>query len=375
MRIAINTRLLLKGKMDGIGWFTAETSRRMVASHPEHHFFFFFDRKPDPEFIYGPNVTPVVLCPQARHPLLWYLYFDWATPWALKKYKIDLYLSPDGMMPLHPKVPTLTVIHDLNFEHASGNLQPSHQRYMSHFFPLFANNATRIATVSAYSKDDITHTYGTDSKKIDVVYDGAHSNYRPHSEAEKNAIRQRFTGGSPYIIFISTILKRKNLANLLKAFDKVKTHGNRELKLVVVGSRVWWQDELADAYENMVHSQDVIMPGHVDPEDLSALLSASEMLVYPSYFEGFGIPILEAMYAETAVVASKTTSMPEVGGEAALYIDPADPADIANAIMQLNDKQLRNRLIEKGRQQRTLFSWDRTADLLWQSLMHTLDQK
>ena len=99
------------------------------------------------------------------------------------------------------------------------------------------------------------------------------------------------------------------------------------------------------------------------------------MLVYPSYFEGFGIPILEAMYAETAVVASKTTSMPEVGGDAALYIDPADPNDIAEAITKLGKKQLRDKLIEKGRQQRTLFTWDRTAALLWDSMMKTLDKK
>lgn len=372
MRIAINTRLLLKGKMDGIGWFTFETARRMVDAHPEHEFFFLFDRKPDPEFLFGPNVTPVVLCPQARHPVLWYLYFEWATPMALKKNKIDLYLSPDGMMPLHPKVPTLTVIHDLNFEHAKGNLIASHQRYMSHYFPLFASNAQRIATVSEYSKGDIAATYGIDSKKIDVVYDGAHSNYRPHSEEEKTAIRQRFTSGCPYIIFISTILKRKNLANLLTAFDAVKSQGHDDMKLVVVGSRVWWQDELAEAYDNMAHQSDVIMPGHVNPEELSALLSAARMLVYPSYFEGFGIPILEAMYAETAVVASKTTSMPEVGGDAALYIDPADPADIARAIRQLDDEALRNNLINKGRQQRTRFSWDLTTSLLWDSMMKTL---
>lgn len=375
MRIAINTRLLLKGKMDGIGWFTAETARRMVESHPEHRFFFLFDRKPNEEFIFGPNVTPVVLCPQARHPVLWYLYFEWATPMALKKYKIDLYLSPDGMMPMHSKVPTLTVIHDLNFEHASGNLKPSHQRYMSRYFPRFAHNATRVATVSNYSKNDIAATYGIAPQKIDVVYDGAHSNYRPHTDEEKAAIRRRFTNGCPYIIFISTILKRKNLANLLRAFDMVKQQGHEQLKLVVVGSRVWWQDELAEAYDTMQHREDVIMPGHVDPHDLSALLSAAQMLVYPSYFEGFGIPILEAMYAETAVVASQTTSMPEVGGDAALYIDPAAPESIAQAILRLDDEELRSSLIEKGRHQRTLFSWDRTAALLWDSMMKTMEKK
>ena len=113
------------------------------------------------------------------------------------------------------------------------------------------------------------------------------------------------------------------------------------------------------------------MPGHVDPTDLSALLSAAPMLVYPSYFEGFGIPILEAMYAETAVVASNTTSMPEVGGDAVMYIDPANPESIANAIVSLDDEALRQSLIEKGRRQRALFSWERTTELLWESMMKT----
>lgn len=373
MRIAVNTRLLLHDRLDGIGWFTAETARRMVLAHPEHEFFFFFDRKPHPEFLFADNVTPVVLCPQARHPVLWYLFFEWSTQMALKRYKIDLYLSPDGMMPLHPKVPTLNVIHDLNFEHASGNLKASHQRYMSHYFPLFARNATRLATVSSYSKKDIAETYGIPAEKIDVVYDGAHSNYRPHSDDEKEAIRRRFTDGHPFVIFISTILKRKNLANLLLAFDKVKEDkSNEDLKLVVVGSRVWWQDELESAWNGMKHQSDVIFPGRVEPNDLSALLSAAEMLVYPSYFEGFGIPILEAMYAETAVIASRTTSMPEVGGDAVLYIDPSDIDDIAHAISRLRDKTLRQEFIEKGRMQRQKFSWEITANLLWDSMMKTI---
>lgn len=373
MNIAINTRLLLKGKMDGIGWFTAETARHMVLAHPEHRFFFFFDRKPAPEFLFADNVTPVVLCPQARHPVLWYLYFEWSTAHALKKYHIDLYLTPDGMMPLHPKVPTLTVIHDLNFEHAKGNLKWSHQLYMNHYYPLFARNATRVATVSTYSKNDIAQTYGIDPAKIDVVYDGAHSNYRPHSEEEKHAIRERFTSGCPYIIFISTILKRKNLANLLRAFELVKQQKGRErLKLVVVGSRVWWQDELSEAYEALHYKEDVLMPGHVDPDDLAALLSAAEMLVYPSYFEGFGIPILEAMHAETPVIASQTTSMPEVGGNAVLYIDPSNPEDITHAINSLDDADPRRQLIENGRQQRQRFSWEITSNLLWNSMMKAL---
>lgn len=374
MRIAINTRLLVRGKMDGIGWFTYETTRRIVKNYPEHTFYLLFDRQPDPMFLFGDNAIPVVLCPPARHPILWWMFFEIAVPIALKHYKIDLYLSPDGFMPLHSKVPTLSVIHDINFEHSNDNLRLSHQRYMTHFFPCFAQRSTRIATVSEYSKQDISITYHIDSKKIDVVYDGAHDGYRPHSEEEKKAVRDRFTGGKPYLIFISTILKRKNLANLLLAFDQIKDTDTRDLKLVVVGNRVWWQDELEAAYNGMRHQQDVLMPGHVEPEELAALLSASEALVYPSYFEGFGIPILEAMYAETAGIASRTTSMPEVGGDAVLYIDPANPDDIAHAIRQLEEPGLRENLIAKGRQQRQKFSWNKTAELLWQSMLHTIEQ-
>ena len=135
MRIAVNTRLLLPGKLDGIGWFTAETLQRIVAAHPEHEFYFFFDRQYDRRFIYGPNVHPVVLCPQARHPVLWYLFFQVAVRRALKRYKIDLFVSPDGFIPLDTKVPTVSVIHDINFEHSNDYLRPSHQRYMTYFFP------------------------------------------------------------------------------------------------------------------------------------------------------------------------------------------------------------------------------------------------
>lgn len=372
MRIAINTRLLVKGKMDGIGWFTYETTRRIVEAHPEHTFYLLFDRRPSTEFLFASNAVPVVLMPPARHPILWWIFFELSVSMFLKRNKIDLFLSPDGFLPLHCNVPSLAVIHDINFEHFNDNLRPSHQRFMTHFFPRYARYATRITTVSEYSKKDIIDTYGIDSKKIDVVYDGAHECYRPHTDEEKTAVRQRYTDGCPYLIFISTILKRKNLANLLLAFDRVKDMDTSGLKLVVVGNRVWWQDELAAAYDGMRHQADVIMPGHVEPAELAALLSASEALVYPSYFEGFGIPILEAMHAETAVIASNTTSMPEVGGDAVLYINPSSPDDIARAINQLHDKQLRDGLIDKGRKQRELFSWDKTAERLWQSMLHTI---
>lgn len=375
MRIGVNTRLLLAGKMDGIGWFTAETLKRIVLAHPEHEFYFFFDRKPDPRFIFSTNVHPVVLCPQARHPILWYIFFQWSIPKALKRYKIDLFLSPDGYMTLDTKVPTLTVIHDLNFEHSPDNLKPSHQRYMTYFSPQFARYSTRIATVSEYSKQDIVDTYHIEPKKIDVVYDGAHEGYRPLSQSEQQQTREQYAGGHPYFIFISTIIKRKNLATLLTAFDQFRQNDHKGTKLLVVGHRVWWKDELAKAYEQMHYKEDVVFIGRAEPDTLARLLGSATALVYPSLYEGFGIPILEAFEAEVPVITSNCTSMPEVAGDAALLIEPTDTGSLADALSQIaGNPALCEQLVTKGRLQRTHYSWDITAEKLWQSMIKTIEQ-
>ena len=372
MRIAVNTRLLLPGKLDGIGWFTAETLRRIVKAHPEHEFFFLFDRKPDPQFLYASNVHPLVLCPQARHPVLWYMFFQWSTRWTLRKYKIDLFLSPDGYSVLDTRVPTLTVIHDINFEHSRDYLRPSHQRYMSYFSPQFARYSTRIATVSEFSKKDIAETYHISPDKIDVVYDGAHNDYRPLSHEEQALTREHFTQGHPYFLFVSTIIKRKNLTTLLLAFDRFKETDTQDTKLVVVGHRVWWKDELKAAYDNMRHPEDVLFVGRAESTELARLMGSAIALAYPSLFEGFGIPILEAFHAETPVVTSNCTSMPEVAGDAALLVEPTSVEALTEALQRLaTDKALRQELIARGREQRKLFSWDITADLLWQSMMKT----
>ncbi len=376
MRIGVNTRLLLAGKMDGIGWFTAETIRRIVLAHPEHDFYFFFDRKPNAKFIYSSNVHPVVLCPQARHPILWFLFFEGSVRWALRHYGIDLFLSPECYMSLGSKVPTLIVIHDINYEHTKGNLKPSHQRYMNRYSPRFAHCSGRIATVSEFSKQDIVNTYKVSPDKIDVVYDGAYEGYHPLDLISQQQVRNQYTHGSPYFIFVGTVIKRKNLATALTAFDRYKTQHQNNMKLVVVGHKVWWQDELADAYKQMKYQSSVIFVGRVDTDVLVNLMGAAVALVYPSLFEGFGIPIIEAFRAEVPVVTSNCTSMPEIAGDAAILIEPTNVVMLAEALQKVaSDTSLRSELIAKGRQQREKFSWDQTAAKLWDSMMKTLEYR
>lgn len=369
MRIAVNTRLLLSGKLDGIGWFTYETLKRMVASHPEHEFIFIFDRKPSPKFVFEKNVKAVVAHPQARHPILWYLFFEFGVYRILKKYKPDLFLSPDGWMCLRTNTPSLSVIHDLNFEKFPEFLPKLVSKYYRYYFPRFAKKAARIATVSEFSKVDIHNRYGVSLDDIDVVYNGANTRYNPLSEVEKAKVKEEYTGGADYFLFVGLIHPRKNLENQLKAFEEFKLKTNSKAKFVVVGDTYWASDSLKDFMSNSVTKGDVIFLGRQSVAVLSKLYGAATALCYVSHFEGFGIPILEAFHAEIPVITANTSSMPEICGDAGITVDPSDVSAISLAMNQIaTNAELRESLIEKGRVQKMKFSWDKTAAALWVSI-------
>jgi glycosyltransferase involved in cell wall biosynthesis len=373
MVIAVNTRLLIKGKLEGIGWFTYETLKRMTINHPEHEFIFIFDRPYNKDYIFAENVTPVVIGPPTRHPFLWYLWFEFRIPAILKKYKADLFLSPDGYLSQRAKVPQLGVIHDINFVHRPDDLPWLKAKYYNRYFPKFARLAKRIATVSFYSKEDITRSFKVDYDKIDVVYDGINQIFEPISEEEKMEVRSMFTDGAEYFLFVGALHPRKNVCGLLKAFDAFKSVVNNATKLVIVGGEMHKTGDIFETYENMRHKDDVVFTGRVSTADLHDIFGAAMALTFVPFFEGFGIPIVEAMSAGVPVICSNTTSIPEVGGNAVLYADPLKIDQITDAMIKLHeDSDLRTELVEKGFLQKNKFSWDETARLLWMSVEKSL---
>lgn len=369
MRIAVNTRLLLKGKLEGIGWFSFETLKRMTRKHPEHEFIFIFDRPYSREFIFSENITPVVIGPPARHPILFFIWFEIQIPKVLKKYNADVFLSPDGYLSLKTKVPQLAVIHDISFAHRPGDIPLMKRWYYNFFFPRFARKARRIATVSEYSKNDIAKSYRLTTEKMDVVYDGCNENFRPYSNEEQRMIWEKYTQGVPYFLFVGALHPRKNVAGLLKAFDVFKAETGRMEKLLIVGGEMHKTGEISETWQKMQFKNDVVFTGRVAQEEVYGIFGAALSLVFVPFFEGFGIPILEAMSAGVPVICSNTTSMPEVGSDAVLYVDPENIGQIANAMEKIvSDSELRNELIDKGFRHKLNFSWDKTAGLLWDSI-------
>lgn len=370
MKIVVNTRFLIHDQLEGIGVFSKNVLERITRSHPEHEFIFLFDRDFHSSFIFNNNVRGIKLFPPARHPFLWYLWFEYAVASFLQKEKPDLFISMDGYLPLKAKCKTALVIHDLSFEHYPKDIPWLASKYYRYYTPLFAKKANKILTVSEFSKKDISDKYQVNLNKIHVVYNGADDVFQPLSEIKKNQIREQLTQGAAYFIYVGSVHQRKNIPNLLRAFEKFKKETYCDAKLVIAGRSFWNDGNLDSILHSMNYRADVIFTGRISTEKLAEYLGAALALTYVSYFEGFGIPVLEAMNCDVPVITSNVSSMPEVAGNAALLVDPFSPDEISNAMNSVYTScSLREELILRGRIQRDKFSWDKTAALFWKEVL------
>jgi glycosyltransferase involved in cell wall biosynthesis len=364
LKIAVNTRFLLKDKLEGIGLYTLEVMKRMAAAHPEDEFIFFFDRPFDPSFVFSKNITPIVLSPPARHPLLFIAWFEWSVSRALKKYQADVFLSPDNFLSLSTSIPTVLIVHDIAFTHFSENDKWINRQYYKFFTPRFLKRANAILAVSEFTKQDILAKFSfVEKNKIKVAYNGCREIFKPLNILEKN------TEGSPFFLFVGAVHPRKNVHRLIEAFDLLKKRTKSNVKLLLCGRFAWQTGAVKSAYDAATFKQDIIFKGYVEDKEVVKLTASALAVTYFSLFEGFGVPLLEAMNCDTPIITSNVSSMPEVVGEAALLVNPESVEEIANAMQEIYENEnLREKLIGQGRIQRTKFDWDKTTDIVYNQL-------
>ena len=375
MIIAVNARTLKEVPNDGIGWFTHEVVRRMVRDHPEHRFILVGDRSHNRSPVAGANVQYITVRPRTFHPVTCYLWHEFLLPPVLKRIRADIFVAPDGIIPLRTDVPCLPVIHDLNHVHRPDDIPWVTRNYYRHFFRLFAHKASRIATVSHFSADDISGVDGIDPGLIDVVPNGVAELFSPPAEGEAEQTRLRYSGGRPYFLFVSNFSPRKNIETLIRAYDIFRRDSGVDHVLLIAGRRLYLTGEVERALEASPYSGDILFTGSVSREILRRLYGAAVALTFVPWFEGFGIPVVEAQRCGTPCILSDTSSLPEVSGGAALCTGPAGADAIAAAMARLaGDEALRRRLSQQGIINSARYSWDKTAEEMWKSIIKTIEK-
>ena len=279
---------------------------------------------------------------------------------------LDLFHAPDFFLPpLRSKTRSIVTIHDLSFVREPETVMPGMGMPLNSRVPRSVARADHVIAVSEATRQDLIELYGTPPEKITTLYHGVNSAFRPVNEpVHLAAIRQKYKlEDRPFILSVGTIQPRKNYQRLIQAFARLAA----PLDLVIVGSNGWGYEPIFAEVEKQGLSQRVHFPGFVSDADLPALYSAAELFVYPSLYEGFGLPALEAMACGTPVIAANRSALPEVVGKAGLLVDPLDVAAWTEAMARvLGQTQLRQQLSAAGKIQASRFTWEGMAGQLWQ---------
>jgi glycosyltransferase involved in cell wall biosynthesis len=354
MRIAIDARTLGAPKT-GDRTYCLNLVRALTALRPEGRFLLYSDRETGWPDRLPSNFEPVVL----SAPLGW-LWTPWSLPWDLRRRAVDAVHVQYIIPPVAP-CPVITTIHDISFRRHPAWFPIKHWVLLNLLIPAAARNAAHVITGSQFTRNELIEAYGLPPESISVTPYAADPIYRPMDrEAARRAVSQRFGLRGPFILAVGVLQPRKNLPRLIRSFSRIA----REVphSLAFVGKPGWAHEELQKATEASRLGSRIQFTGYVPDADLPVLYNAAELFVYPSLYEGFGIPPLEAMACGTPVVTSNVTSLPEVVGEAALTVPPTDELALAEALLQaLTDPPLRDRLREAGLARAASFSWDRTA--------------
>ncbi len=356
MRIGIDARLVYYSRA-GIGQYILGLVEGLSKIDEENEYVLLQSRKDEAILTNQPNFSKKSLWTPSHHRLE-----QLALPFEITPLRLDILHSPDFIPPFRRDYKSVITVHDLAFILYPHFLTQQSARYYGQI-DRAVRHADHIVADSLSTKRDIIGFLGVPESKITVIYAAANSMYRPTDDQYSlKEARQKYGLDRPFMLFVSTIEPRKNLPTLLRAYRQLLDHYKLEVSLVIVGERGWFCGEVFAITETLRLNDDVLFLGHVPTNDLVLLYNAARVHVHPSFYEGFGLPPLEAMSCGTPAIVANVSSLPEVVGDAGLLVAPEDVEAWTVAMWRvLTDESLRSELTKKGLKRAQLFSWEKAA--------------
>ncbi|RLT35969.1 MAG: glycosyltransferase family 1 protein [Chloroflexi bacterium] len=363
MRIAINAQLLNREESyrgAGVSNYSQNLLTALGAEPGGHRFTAFVN---DPTFD-AANITLRRSGHFLAKPLARILWEQTALPLALKQMDADLVHGLVNVLPLATKLPGVVTVHDLSFVRMPEKLPPAKRFYLTRLCAASVAAARRVIAVSRQTADDLIGCFGVEARKIEVVYNGVAPHFRPGLAEEAEAFRRSAGLPERFLLYLGTLEPRKNLARLVDGYARWREidPAARDVALVLAGGKGWYYDEIFQPVRERGLEAAVHFPGFIPSADLPYWYRAAAAFVYPSLFEGFGLPVAEAMACGTPVLCSDAASLLEVAGDAALIFPAEDTDGLVAALRTLfADDNLRQALAQRGLERSRRFTWERTA--------------
>ena len=363
MRIGINALYLLPGRVGGSEIYVRNLVRALPLVSPGDRFVIFVNRESAGVFEeISPDVEVVNCAFNAASRPARILWEQFVLPFQVRKHAIDILLSAGMTAPFICPAPSFVMIYDLQHVNLPQNFTRLQLLFLKTIIYMSARTARGVLTLSEKSKSDIVRHYSIARERVFVTHLASDADsFHTQSAADISAVRKKYKLPARFILYIASSLPHKNYPRLLEAFKLVKAK-DAGIKLVLIGARESGHGEISSRIDELGIKDDVVFSGWLPFEDIPLIYAASELFAFPSLHEGFGIPVLEAMASGVPVVCSAISPLTEVAGDAALLVDPLDPASMASGILSvLGDKTLRERLVRRGISRAREFSWEKTA--------------
>jgi len=358
MRIAFDGTTLRPART-GVGYYTEHLLHHLVKESADDEIIVVSNRPLDTTAPLPPRVR-VVASPSRMPRLAW---MQLIAPRLLRRLRVDVAHFTNGMVPLAVSVPTVVTIHDMSLTMFPKYHPPRRVLLNRPLVDMAARRADAIITVSESAKRDIVRLYGSQAERIHVVHEAAAPSFRRIQDASLlNRVRQRYELADRFILYVGTIEPRKNLPKLIEGFARKRKSGQLPHQLVCAGPYGWLSRDIEELIDRLGIEDAVCFTGYVPFEDLAALYTLAEMFVFPSLYEGFGLPVIEAMACGTPVVTGHVAALAEVGGGAVEQVAHLDAESLGQAMLRLaDDPQRRDRLAALGLQRAQMFSWGQAA--------------